>query len=130
MLYGTKQYGLIEVTSYLDMDYSNYEKTVKEYYANEGRDEGMYAHRDVFESENTNGVNGIPGTDSNDGSNTTTYVNPDASNSESTQTETSTDYLPNESSEYKITPCGGHQLYQFLTGDCHDFLSGISSRKR
>ena len=107
VLYGTKQYGLIEVTSYLDMDYSNYEKTVKEYYANEGRDEGMYAHRDVFESENTNGVNGIPGTDSNDGSNTTTYVNPDASNSESTQTETSTDYLPNESSEYKITPAGG-----------------------
>ncbi len=107
VLLGTKQYSLIEVTSYLDMDYSNYDKAVKEYYANEGRDEGMLAHRDLYESENSNNGGGVPGTDSNDGSNTTTYVNPDYNNSESTETELSEDFLPNESSERKVTPAGG-----------------------
>ncbi len=107
VLLGTKQYSLIEVTSYLDMDYSNYDKAVKEYYANEGRDEGMLAHRDLYESESTNGVEGVPGTDSNDGNNLTGYVNPDYSSSESTQTEKSEDFLPNESSERKVTPAGG-----------------------
>lgn len=107
VLLGTKQYSLIEVTSYLDMDFSEYEKSVKEYYANEGRDEGMLAHRDSFESNSTNAAGGIPGTDSNDGSNTTTYVNPDSTDSEYSQTETSEDFLPNESAEHKITPAGG-----------------------
>lgn len=107
VLLGTKQYSLIEVTSYLDMDYSSYEETVKEYYANSGRDEGMLAHRDTFESESTGGTGGVPGTTSNDGSNTTTYVNPDYTSSEDTQKEVSEDFLPNESSNYKVTPAGG-----------------------
>lgn len=107
VLLGTKQFNLIEVTSYLDMDFSEYEKTVKEYYANEGRDEGMLAQRDSFESSSTSGTGGIPGTDSNDGSNLTTYVNPDASETEDTQTETSESYLPNESAEHEVTPAGG-----------------------
>lgn len=107
VLYGTKQYSLVEVTSYLDMDFSNYEQTVKEYYANDDRDEGMLAHQELYESSSTDGVDGVPGTDSNDGSDLTTYVNPDYSSSESTQTESSTDYLPNESSNYKVTPAGG-----------------------
>ena len=38
VLYGTNQYSMIEVSSHLNMDYSNYEEAVKEYYANEGRD--------------------------------------------------------------------------------------------
>ncbi len=44
VLLGTPNYNNIEVTSHLDMDYSNYERTVKEYYANEGRTEGMLCH--------------------------------------------------------------------------------------
>lgn len=104
VLLGTNQFSTIEVTSHLDMDYSNYEKTVKEYYANSGREEGMIAHQDLLQSENTNDGGGVPGTDSNDG---TTYVSPDSSNSSSSTNESSTDYLPNESIENKVTPAGG-----------------------
>ena len=58
VLLGTYQYDNIEVTSHLAMDYSNYQETVKEYYANAGREEGMLAHRDTFESENQSGNGG------------------------------------------------------------------------
>lgn len=107
VLLGTKQYNLIEVTSFLDMDYAQYERTVHEYYANEGRDEGMLSHEDSFESNSTSGSGGIPGTNANDGSNLTTYVNPDATETEDTQTEISKNYLPNESVENEISPAGG-----------------------
>ncbi len=108
VLLGTNQYSTIEVTSHLTMDFASYNETVKEYYANEGREEGMKAHEDIFESENTNDGGGIPGTDSNgtDSNNETSYVSPDYSNSSSSQSETSTDYLPNESIVNKVTPAG------------------------
>lgn len=106
VLYGTKQYNLIEVTSHLDVDFSEYQETVKEYYANEGYTQGLYAHQSVFESSNVNEGGGVPGTDSNDGENLNTYVFPDYGNSESTQTETDTDFLPNEKAQNKITPAG------------------------
>ena len=104
VLLGTPNYNNVEVTSHLDMDYSNYEKTVKEYYANSDRTEGMLSHEETYESSSENGVGGIPGTDSN-GENTT-YVTSDYGNSSSSTAETEKDYLPNESSEYKITPAG------------------------
>ena len=104
VLLGTPNYNNVEVTSHLDMDYSNYERTVKEYYANEGRTEGMLSHEENYESSSENGVGGIPGTDSN-GENTT-YVTSDYGNSSTSSTENEKDYLPNESSEYKITPAG------------------------
>lgn len=107
VLYGTKQYSLVEVASHLDVDFSEYQETIKEYYANDGYTQGLYAHQDLFESSSTSGDGGIPGTDSNDGENLTTYVNPDYSSSETTQTESSTDYLPNELAQNKITPAGG-----------------------
>lgn len=107
VLLGTKQYTLIEVASHLAMDYSNYEETVKEYYANEGREEGQLAERDVYEAESSGGSGGVPGTDNNDGSETTGYVWPDGSSTESTERETSEKFLPNESSRYTITPAGG-----------------------
>lgn len=104
VLLGTNQYNNIEVTSHLTMDYSNYEETVKEYYANDGREEGMLAHESGFESENENGVSGIPGTDSN---NENSYMFQNGSDSSSSQQEFEKDYLPNESSKYKVTPAGG-----------------------
>ncbi len=104
VLLGTPNYNNVEVTSHLDMDYSNYEQTVKEYYANEGRNEGMLSHEENYESTSENGVGGIPGTDSN-GENTT-YVTSDYGSSSSSTTESEKDYLPNESSQYKITPAG------------------------
>ena len=63
----------------------------------------MIAHQDSFNSENSSAVGGPPGTDSNDG---TTYVYDSNSDSSSTQTELSTDYLPNENLVTKVTPAG------------------------
>lgn len=103
VLFGTNQYNTIEVTSHLTMDYANYEETVKEYYANDGRDEGMIAHQSTYDSESTDTGAGVPGAESNDG---TVMVNPDSNSSSSSETEKSTDYLPNESSKYKVTPAG------------------------
>ncbi|MCM1185491.1 MAG: flagellar M-ring protein FliF [Lachnoclostridium sp.] len=103
LLYGTKQFNNIEVTSYLDVDFASYEKTIKEYYANEGRDEGLIAHQSTFESENTNNGGGIPGTDSNNENN---YVFQNGSDSSSTQSEMEVDRLPNEMSEYQNIPPG------------------------
>lgn len=104
VLYGTNQYNNVEVTSHLTMDYSNYEETIKEYYANDGREEGMLAHESGFESQNENGVSGIPGTDSN---NEDGYMFQNGNNNSSSQEEFEKDYLPNESSRYKVTPAGG-----------------------
>ena len=90
VLLGTNQYTNATVTSHLDVDFSEYQESVKEYYANEGYTQGLYAQQDLFESSSTNDGGGLPGTDSNDGENLTTYVNPDYNNSETTQTESST----------------------------------------
>ena len=83
------------------------QETVKEYYANSGRDEGMLSHEETYESENTNDGGGVPGTTSNGESGKTTYVSPDSNNSSSSTSETSRDYLPNESITDKVTPAGG-----------------------
>lgn len=107
VLLGTKQYNDAAVTSHLSMDFSNYEETVKEYYANSDRTEGMLSHEETYESENTNDGGGVPGTTSNGESGNTTYVSPDSNNSSSSTSETSRDYLPNESITNTVTPAGG-----------------------
>lgn len=107
VLYATKQYAFIEVTSHLELDFSEYQRVMKEYYTTNGMEQGYWAHRDEFGSSSTNEGGGIPGTDSNDGEQLNTYVYPDYGNSESSQNETSTDYLLNERSESAVTPAGG-----------------------
>ncbi|MBR1478133.1 MAG: flagellar M-ring protein FliF [Lachnospiraceae bacterium] len=102
-LLATNQFNNVDVASNLSVDFSEYEKTVKEYYANDDRTEGMLATRDVFEAENTSGTGGIPGTDSND---ERTYVYQNAENSNSSQTETNEAFLPNEMAEHSVTPAG------------------------
>ncbi len=104
VLLGTNQYDNIEVTSHLDMDFSEYQETVKEYYANPDREEGMLAHRDSFESENSSGIGGTPGTDSNDEN---SYMFQNGTDSESSQSELSEDFLPNEFMSNSVTPAGG-----------------------
>lgn len=106
VLYGTRQFAQITVGSHLDVDYSQYEDTWKEYSTAEGRDQGYWAHRSEFESNSTNEGGGVPGTDSNDGENLNTYVWPDYGNSEATQTETDTDYLVNEHARNVVTSPG------------------------
>ncbi len=141
VLYGTKQYDMIEVTSHLVMDFSSYEETTKEYSAPDGRDEGMLATRDQFESESTNGLAGVPGTDSNgEGGDRNTYVNPDSANSESSSTETHEDFLPNEYLRNAASPAGAidyssssmsiamiryHEYYEEQV-DAQGLLDGIS----
>lgn len=107
VIYGTKQYDMVEVASHLVMDYSNYEESIKEYSAPDGQTQGMLAERRQFESESTNGVAGVPGTDSNgEGGNLNTYVNPDSASSESSSTESEEKYLPNERSRFEVSPAG------------------------
>ena len=104
VLYGTNQYNNVEVTSHLEMDYANYEDTIKEYSVADDRTEGYLAHQETFENESSNGVAGVPGTDSNGEGQT--YVYQDYDNSESSSTETLSDYLPNEHSRYAVIPAG------------------------
>ena len=106
VLYGTQQFEQITVSSHLDVDFSQYQETWKEYYANEGYEQGMWAERQEFESSNVNEGGGVPGTDSNDGEDLNGYMWLDNGNSESSQTETSTSYLPNEHAKQVTTSPG------------------------
>lgn len=95
VLLGTKLYDNIEVASNLVMDFSHEETTEHNYTPAEDQTQGVLSHEDTYNAENVNGVSGIPGTDTN-ADNETTYVTQDNTNSTSTITEESRDYLPNE----------------------------------
>lgn len=99
----TGQYNTCVVTSHLDMDFAEYEETVKLYYPNEGRDEGMFADKTTYESENSSTAVGVPGASSNDG---TVMVTQDGSDTSSSSSETQIHYLPNESSTHTVNPAG------------------------
>jgi flagellar M-ring protein FliF len=95
VLLGTKLYDNIEVASNLVMDFSNKETTEHTYTPAEDQTQGVLSHEDTYNAENVSGVSGIPGTDTN-ADDETTYVTQDNTNSTSTITEESRDYLPNE----------------------------------
>ncbi|WP_026515781.1 flagellar basal-body MS-ring/collar protein FliF [Butyrivibrio sp. MC2021] len=95
VLLGTKLYDNVEVASNLVMDFSNEKVTQHDYTPAEGQTQGVLSHESIYNAENVNGVNGIPGTDSNQ-DDETTYVTQDNTNSTSTVTEETRDYLPNE----------------------------------
>lgn len=99
VLLGTRQYDIISVAPHLDVDYSAYERTTKKYFAPDGREEGLPIHQQLFDSNSSGGVGGVPGTDSN-GNDLTGYQYPDYSNSEANQTESYTDYVVDETAEY------------------------------
>jgi len=105
LLYGTNQFNSIDVKAHLSVDYSSYEKQVREYYANDGMSQGMLIDETLFESSSTNGVAGTPGTDSN-GGDLTDYDNPDYNSSETSQTESDRHYQPNISDSTVSTPAG------------------------
>lgn len=104
VLLGTKQFDMIEVASNLDVDFSEYTKTVDEYYAPDGYEQGMILTEDTYESENSNSNGGVPGTDSND---ETTQMYQDNAESSSSENERHVEYQPNHTSESWITPAGG-----------------------
>lgn len=104
VLMGTNQFDNVEVATNLVLDFSTTESTVHRYSAPDGRTEGMIAHEDIFNSENESSVAGVPGTDSNDDD--TTYVLPDNGAGNSSTSEESRDYLPDEEITSKTTPAG------------------------
>lgn len=89
----TKMYDNVQVSPNIIMDFNESNETQQEFWAPDGRTEGMITHQDNYESETTNGTSGVPGTDSNDDE---TYVIQDGGESSSTVTNTSTDYSPNQ----------------------------------
>ena len=105
VLLGTNEYNLIEVSSNLEVDFSSVEETEHLFYPADGQTQGVLSHEDIYESEATGGVSGVPGTDSNNEDNTD-YVIPDYENSSSSTSEISRDYLPNEKVTLTKIPAG------------------------
>ena len=104
VLLGTKEFDNVEVASNLALDFSTTDSTEHTYSAPEGQTQGLLSHEDIFNSESTNSNGGVPGTDSNNDG--TTYQIQDNSESSSTQSEESRDYLPNETIVSKTIPAG------------------------
>ena len=107
VLIGTKQFNEVEVSSHLSVDFSDYNKKVTEYYANEGREVGMPSHEDTFTTESDGSVAGIPGTDSNtENDNYTGYDYLGTGGGSSSSEERSVDYQNNMSETNTVTPAG------------------------
>ncbi len=105
VMLGTNQFDSVEVSCGLDIDFANYEKTVSEFYAPDGRENGMIEYENLYEAENENGDGGIPGTYSN--SDETGYQYPDSNTSSSSESQIERQYQNNNSVEHIITPSGG-----------------------
>lgn len=105
VLLGTNEYNLVEVSSNLQLDFSSTEDVTHLFYAPEGQVQGVLSHEDIYEAEASGGVGGVPGTDSNNEDNTDYVIN-DYSNSSSTTSEISRDYLPNEQITTRNIPPG------------------------
>lgn len=103
VLLGTNEFDNVEVASNLSLDFSTTDMTEHTYTAPEGRTEGMLSHEDIYSEDSTNASGGVPGTDSND---QTTYTIENNSNSSSTISEESRDYLPNETITSRSIPAG------------------------
>lgn len=106
VLYGTNQYNDVRVTIHLPVDYGNYEKTIKEYWLAEGREQGPLAHEEYFEGDTTSGVEGDPGTTSNDEDALQTNVWKEGSDGISHSMEFERDYLPSETITHILTDSG------------------------
>lgn len=104
VLLGTNEFDKIEVASNLNMNFSSTNVTDHEYYVGDDQTQGYLSHEDIYSSDSTNGVSGVPGTDSNDGD--TTYEYQDNEESNSSVTEESRDYLPSERITDTVTPAG------------------------
>ncbi|MBP5745514.1 MAG: flagellar M-ring protein FliF, partial [Lachnospiraceae bacterium] len=89
----------------LDLDFSVVKKTSHSYTPADGQSQGVLSSEDIYNSEATGRVAGVPGTDSN-GEDNTTYVIQDNQNSSSTVTEESRKYLPNEMIVEETIPAG------------------------
>lgn len=106
VLLGTNQFDNVTVSSHLSIDFSEYQKRVTEYYAPDGMTEGMKTHEDSLSQSGSNGVAGIPGTDTNGSDSIPGYYNPDSGSGEYSMEEYSRDFQNNISDSIINTPAG------------------------
>ncbi|MBQ8821331.1 MAG: flagellar M-ring protein FliF [Lachnospiraceae bacterium] len=99
----TGQFDMVEAAPHLNFDFSSYEQTNHSYDAQNGREEGYKSHESVTSGEDSSGVGGVPGTDSNDG---TSYLYQDGSETSSSYETRDTDYVLDEEILSKVTPAG------------------------
>ncbi|MBQ7775875.1 MAG: flagellar M-ring protein FliF [Lachnospiraceae bacterium] len=99
----TGQFDMVAVAPYLKFDYSDYERVDHLYDVADGRTEGYLSHESGSESENSSGIGGVPGTDSNDEN---TYMWDDNSGTESSTSSFDKDYVLNETMLKTLTPAG------------------------
>ncbi|MEG1847789.1 MAG: flagellar M-ring protein FliF C-terminal domain-containing protein [Lachnospiraceae bacterium] len=103
VLLGTNEFDNVEVASNLKLDFSSKENTTHAYSAPEGTDQGLYSHKDTYQSDSTGGNAGIPGTTSNT---ETTYVMENNTQNSDSVSEISEDFLQDESITSTTTPGG------------------------
>lgn len=84
-----------EIGLNLKLDMDVVEELQNEYTPAEGQEQGVYKSSYNYKSTGTNSSGGIPGTDSNDG---TDYLTEESTNSDSEITTSTIEYLPNERS--------------------------------
>lgn len=103
VLTATNEFSTVEVAANIVLDNSYTERSEHLYWPDEGKDQGVLASADTYNAQNEGGVSGEPGTDSNT---ETTYVYENGEYSTSVVSETSYDYLPNESTTMQQIPAG------------------------
>lgn len=84
-----------EIGLNLKLDMDVVEELQNEYTPADGQEQGVYKSSYNYETTGTNSSGGVPGTDSNDG---TDYMTEDSSNSDSSTKTSTIEYLPNERS--------------------------------
>ncbi len=108
VLFGTNEFNQIEVAANISMDFSQKEITQHNYSTpDDEHDQGLLSHEEVFQSTATDGLGGVPGTDSN--SEQDYMINESAGTNSSTY-ERRSDYLPNEEI-IKTTAATGTVIY-------------------
>ena len=93
VLVGSGLYDHAEVAANLDMNFNSERQTTREYYAPEGQTNGMIGQQSIYEQDSVGGAAATPGTDANDD---TTYMIEDNEYTETTISDTTTQYQNNE----------------------------------
>ncbi len=94
VLFGTNEFNQIEVAANISMDFSQKKITQHNYSTpDDQHDQGLLAHEEIYQSNATDGIGGVPGTDSNS---ETDYMINESTGTNSSTYERKSDYLPNE----------------------------------
>lgn len=112
VLVGTNEFDRVEVGSNLSLDFSTTEVTDHSYTPADGQTQGVLSSENIYQSDSTGGVAGVPGTDSNTETTGPTYVFENGESSSQSVTEESRKYLPNESITSQSIPPGLIQYNQ------------------